>query len=31
VRYPVFGVGQPWDGLNTALAVQWISEKAVRL
>ena len=31
VRYPVFGVGEPWDGENSALAVQWISEKAVRL
>jgi hypothetical protein len=31
VRYPVFGLGQPWDGLNSALAVQWISAKAVRL
>ncbi|MFL5927877.1 MAG: hypothetical protein ACJ77E_13200 [Gaiellaceae bacterium] len=31
VRYPVFGIGQPWDGVNTALAVQWISAKAIRL
>jgi hypothetical protein len=31
VRYPVFGLGQPWDGQNTALAVQWISAKAVEL
>jgi hypothetical protein len=31
VRYPVFGVGQAWDGVNNALAVQWISAKAVQL
>jgi hypothetical protein len=31
VRYPIFGVGQVWDGVNSALAVQWISEQAVRL
>jgi hypothetical protein len=31
VRYPVFGIGQPWDGANTALAVQWISDKSVEL
>jgi hypothetical protein len=30
-RYPVFGVGQVWDGVNSALAVQWISERAVLL
>lgn len=31
VRYPVFGVGQPWDGVNSALAVQWISARGVQL
>lgn len=31
IRYPVFGIGQPWDGSNAALAVQWISAKAVQL
>ena len=31
LRYPVFGIGQPWDGVNNALAVQWISDKSVAL
>ena len=31
VRYPVFGVGRPWDGFTAALAVQWISERSVEL
>jgi hypothetical protein len=31
VRYPMFGIGQVWDGLNSALAVQWISRNGVQL
>jgi hypothetical protein len=31
VRYPVFGIGQPWDGFNAATAVQWISNRGVTL
>jgi hypothetical protein len=31
VRYPEFGIGQVWDGLNPALAVQWISDRSVTL
>ena len=31
VRYPVFGIGQPWDGFSAALAVQWLSNKSVEL
>jgi hypothetical protein len=31
VRYPVFGIGQVWDGVNPALAVQWISNRSVTL
>jgi hypothetical protein len=31
VRYPVFGIGRPWDGASAALAVQWISNSAVQL
>ena len=30
-RYPMFGIGDVWDGLNAALAVQWISNRAVTL
>jgi hypothetical protein len=31
VRYPVFGLGRPWDYLTPSLAVQWISGKGVQL
>jgi hypothetical protein len=31
LRYPMFGIGAPWDGANSALAVQWISAKGVEL
>jgi hypothetical protein len=31
VRYPEFGIGEAWDGLNPALAVQWISDRSVTL
>jgi hypothetical protein len=31
IRYPVFGIGQIWDGINPALAVQWISDRSVAL
>jgi hypothetical protein len=31
VRYPVLGVGQPWDGVTPTAAVQWISTKAIEL
>jgi hypothetical protein len=31
VRYPMFGIGQVWDGVNAALAVQWISKNSVEL
>jgi hypothetical protein len=31
VRYPMFGIGEVWDGLNSALAVQWISRNGVQL
>jgi hypothetical protein len=31
IRYPVLGVGAPWDGFTPAGALQWISQKAVEL
>jgi hypothetical protein len=31
VRYPVFGVGAPWDGVTPTAAVQWISQRGVEL
>jgi hypothetical protein len=31
LRFPVFGIGHVWDGVSQALAVAWISRKAVRL
>jgi hypothetical protein len=31
VRYPIFGLGQIWDGFGAASAVQWISSKSVQL
>jgi hypothetical protein len=31
VRYPVLGIGRPWDGFTTTAAVQWISAKAIEL
>jgi hypothetical protein len=31
IRYPVFGVGYPWDGATPSGALQWISLKAVEL
>jgi hypothetical protein len=31
LRYPVFGIGQVWDGFTQALALTWISQKAVEL
>jgi hypothetical protein len=30
-RYPMFGIGEVWDELNPALAVQWISAEGVTL
>ena len=31
VRYPMFGIGEPWDGVTTTSAVQWLSQKSVQL
>jgi hypothetical protein len=31
LRYPTFGIGRPWDNFSPALAVEWISNKAVQL
>ena len=31
MRYPVFGVGQAFDGVNSALGLKWISEQGFRL
>jgi hypothetical protein len=31
LRYPIFGIGRPWDGLTPSFAVQWISNKGVTL
>jgi hypothetical protein len=31
LRYPVFGIGRPWDGIDAALGLQWISSKGVQL
>ena len=31
VRYPMFGIGRPWDNVTAATAVGWISEKSVKL
>jgi hypothetical protein len=31
IRYPVFGVGVPWDGVTPSGALQWISQQAVKL
>jgi hypothetical protein len=31
VRYPVFGVGRPWDNFTPSTVVHWISNKAVQL
>jgi hypothetical protein len=31
IRYPMFGIGEPWDDVTTSSAVQWLSEKSVQL
>ena len=31
IRYPMFGIGEPWDDITTTSAVQWLSEKSVEL
>lgn len=31
LRYPVFGLGRPWDYVSPSLAVQWISDRSVQL
>lgn len=31
LRYPMFGLGRPYDGYTTSLAVQWISDKGFQL
>ena len=30
-RYPLFGLGKPWDNITTTDVVQWISDKSVEL
>ena len=31
MRYPLFGLGKPWDNITTTDVVQWLSDKSVEL